>query len=85
MNKINIFFKWFWDIVRYHQYWYKEPPKFWKTENYGRVLTVPNTQFMFSTGKHPVKKKKCKYCGREVWSNNPTPICGGLKCWLKTM
>lgn len=61
------FFKWLLDRIIHHTYFYKQPAEWMKVEKW-----YP-----------PVHKKKCRVCGVVVWTNNPVPICGKLRCWLK--
>lgn len=83
MRKFTIFFKWLNDRLNKHQYWYKPPPKFWHTEQWGKVYQVPTTPLVVKTLGHTISKKRCRVCKIEVYSNNPVNICGRLSCWMK--
>lgn len=81
-----MFFKWLVDRVFKHMYWYKEPPKIWRSEKWGKVhsaTSASGSPFVYKMPGNPVTKKKCKVCQRTVWSNNKKSICGSLQCWLK--
>ena len=80
---IKIFFKWLYDKLFKHQYWYKPPPKYWGTDKWGKAYQLPTTSLVVRTLGNPVTKKKCRYCNIEVYSNNTVSICGKLSCWMK--
>ncbi len=83
MKNFTIFLKWLNDRLNKHQYWYKEPPKFWNTDAWGKAHRVPNTPLVVKTLGNAVTKKKCKVCNILVYSNNNESICGRLSCWLR--
>ena len=80
---ISIFFKWLYDRLIKHNYWYKQPPAWMHTEAWGYIHKVPTTPLIINTFGDPVTKKRCKVCKVEVYSNNNRSICGSLSCWIK--
>lgn len=71
-----IFFKWLFDKLFIHVYFYKEPVTWIRTEE---VIMSNNGKSLLPM----VTKKKCKVCHTIVWSNNNHSICGSLRCWMK--
>lgn len=80
---IKVFFLWLYDRLIKHNYWYKQPAKFWNTDAWGKTHQVPNTPLVIKTIGNEVKRKSCKVCKVTVWSNNNNNICSSLNCWLK--
>jgi hypothetical protein len=67
---------WLISILFRHTYFYGKPPDWMKTDKW---------RSHGGLGYYcPVTKKKCKVCGRTVWSNNSQSICMNLKCWLRS-
>lgn len=77
------FFQWLYDIVIKHNYWYSETKVWGGTQSWGEAVRIPNSPLVVKIPGNKVTKKKCKQCGKDVWSNNNDRICGKLTCWLK--